>query len=65
MFEWFKRKNKQVPAPPKNIDGFTAWLYKYHPAYKEPAQPDEIGGPKGPEPTRYGTWERGGRDVDF
>ena len=26
---------------------------------------DEIGGPKGPEPTRYGDWERKGRAVDF
>ncbi len=25
----------------------------------------EIGGPTGPEPTRYGDWERGGRCVDF
>ncbi|KAL5999006.1 hypothetical protein ACLOJK_009955 [Asimina triloba] len=25
----------------------------------------EIGGPKGPEPTRYGDWERGGRCSDF
>tara|TARA_B110000014_G_C20053236_1_gene548022 strand:+ start:270 stop:530 length:261 start_codon:yes stop_codon:yes gene_type:complete len=25
----------------------------------------EIGGPKGPEPTRYGDWERDGRCVDF
>ena len=25
----------------------------------------EEGGPKGPEPTRYGDWERGGRAVDF
>ena len=37
----------------------------------EPAvQPDqqktvEHGGPKGPEPTRYGDWERKGRCVDF
>jgi hypothetical protein len=28
-------------------------------------QPVEIGGPKGPEPTRYGDWERAGRCVDF
>jgi hypothetical protein len=28
-------------------------------------QPKEIGGPTGPEPTRYGDWERGGRAVDF
>lgn len=25
----------------------------------------EVGGPKGPEPTRYGDWERKGRAVDF
>jgi hypothetical protein len=28
-------------------------------------QPIEIGGPKGPEPTRYGDWEKGGRCSDF
>ena len=25
----------------------------------------EIGGPAGPEPTRYGDWERNGRCIDF
>ncbi|XP_023532848.1 succinate dehydrogenase assembly factor 4, mitochondrial [Cucurbita pepo subsp. pepo] len=25
----------------------------------------EVGGPKGPEPTRYGDWERNGRCYDF
>lgn len=25
----------------------------------------EIGGPKGPEPTRFGDWERAGRCIDF
>jgi len=25
----------------------------------------EIGGPEGPEPTRYGDWERKGRCIDF
>jgi hypothetical protein len=25
----------------------------------------EYGGPKGPEPTRYGDWEKDGRCVDF
>lgn len=25
----------------------------------------EIGGPRGPEPTRYGDWERKGRVSDF
>ncbi len=28
-------------------------------------KPPEQGGPKGPEPTRYGDWERGGRAYDF
>jgi hypothetical protein len=27
--------------------------------------PAEFGGPKGPEPTRYGDWERNGRCIDF
>jgi hypothetical protein len=35
-----------------------------------PVAPDggktaEIGGRKGPEPTRYGDWEKEGRCVDF
>lgn len=25
----------------------------------------EVGGPKGPEPTRYGDWEQKGRVTDF
>jgi hypothetical protein len=25
----------------------------------------ELGGPTGPEPTRYGDWERRGRCIDF
>jgi hypothetical protein len=29
------------------------------------AAPHEEGGPKGPEPTRFGDWERDGRAVDF
>lgn len=33
----------------------------------EPPQspPHERGGPQGPEPTRYGDWERKGLAVDF
>ncbi|OAI06797.1 hypothetical protein A1332_10470 [Methylomonas methanica] len=32
---------------------------------QNPAIPTEINGPKGPEPTRFGDWERKGRCVDF
>lgn len=39
------------------------------PAGDPPADPPvrmkEIGGPSGPEPTRYGDWERKGRVYDF
>jgi len=35
------------------------------PAENQPKRPREIGGPKGPEPTRYGDWEIGGRCTDF
>jgi homeobox protein ESX1 len=30
-----------------------------------PPRPKEIGGPSGPEPTRFGDWERKGRVSDF
>jgi len=30
-----------------------------------PQQTEEIGGVKGPEPTRYGDWEKNGRCTDF
>lgn len=30
-----------------------------------PPAPREIGGRAGPEPTRYGDWEKNGRCIDF
>jgi hypothetical protein len=30
-----------------------------------PGKPRERGGPPGPEPTRFGDWERAGRCIDF
>jgi hypothetical protein len=36
------------------------------PAPPVPAQPPvEIGGRTGPDPTRYGDWEKNGRCIDF
>jgi hypothetical protein len=32
---------------------------------KPAPMPPEIGGPTGPEPTRFGDWERKGRVSDF
>ena len=34
-------------------------------AHKQSATTEEIGGPKGKEPTRFGDWERNGRISDF
>jgi hypothetical protein len=34
-------------------------------AEKPPLRPEEHGGQKGPEPTRYGDWEKKGLISDF
>jgi hypothetical protein len=37
-----------------------------HPAdVDDNAAPREIGGRKGPDPVRYGDWEKNGRCIDF
>jgi len=47
---------EQPAGPPEERPG---------PSGDRPERPREIGGPKGPEPTRYGDWEVGGRCTDF
>ena len=32
---------------------------------KKVEAPIEVGGRKGPEPTRFGDWEKNGRCIDF
>ena len=44
-----------TPAPPPGPSAATP----------PPKVPKEIGGPAGPEPTRFGDWERKGRVSDF
>jgi hypothetical protein len=61
----FFKPKKTVPSPPRGQAAYVEWLRRYHPDYEKPSQADELGGPRGPEPTRYRTWERGGIDVDF
>jgi len=34
-------------------------------AAAQDAPPREVGGRKGPDPTRYGDWEKNGRCIDF
>uniref|UniRef100_A0A8C1RUU3 Succinate dehydrogenase assembly factor 4, mitochondrial n=1 Tax=Cyprinus carpio TaxID=7962 RepID=A0A8C1RUU3_CYPCA len=43
----------------KSKDVFERFLDDVNPETKEK------GGPRGPEPTRYGDWERKGRCIDF
>jgi hypothetical protein len=49
-----KRQKKELKSAPPAL--------QEHPGDHRPA---EIGGPTGPEPTRYGDWERRGRCIDF
>jgi hypothetical protein len=57
------REPAPAPAAPRAAGGRAAEEARP----QRPAQPAvaEIGGPKGPEPTRYGDWEKGGRCTDF
>ena len=54
-------------TPPNKAPGEPAADPAPAPEIPKPAAPKtrEIGGPKGPEPTRYGDWEVGGRCSDF
>jgi len=48
-----REKNETGPKPPVGESRLPS------------AEPREIGGSKGPEPTRYGDWEYNGRCIDF
>jgi hypothetical protein len=58
------------PAPADRIDDRPTEASRpaaaSEPKLRGPVQPPgEVDGPTGPEPTRYGDWERGGRCSDF
>ena len=52
------------PAPAAPVSAAEP-LRPPQPVAAERAVEREIGGPAGPEPTRYGDWERKGRCIDF
>ena len=54
-------RNDPVPQPPKP----SPTAEEQAAAKPAPPKVQETGGPKGPEPTRYGDWERNGRCIDF
>ena len=53
-----------MPDKPNEPSATTPKPPEQNPA-ETPLRPKEIGGPKGPEPTRYGDWEYNGRCTDF
>ena len=53
------------PTPAAMAQPATVQPTTIQPATIQPTKPVEIGGPSGPEPTRYGDWERNGRVSDF
>ena len=65
MIKYMKKPDSAAPNPTKNAAVPVAGA----PADEAPKtlrkRPREIGGPSGPEPTRYGDWERNGRVSDF
>ncbi|MCS3744561.1 hypothetical protein FHY18_000091 [Xanthomonas arboricola] len=52
------------PTPTPAQDSETQPSPQEHIPEKKPL-PKEIGGRDGPEPTRYGDWEKNGRCIDF
>jgi hypothetical protein len=51
-------KERTEEKPPDAESGATK-------ARPEKREDEEVGGPKGLEPTRYGDWEQKGRCIDF
>ncbi len=59
-------EESKVPiARKRETAGETVAKPTVKPAAKRAKPVAETGGPKGPEPTRFGDWERGGRCIDF
>lgn len=59
-------KLDRIPPKDKNAKDTVASTNVYEP-FPDATNPQtgEVGGPAGPEPTRYGDWERKGRVSDF
>ncbi|CAK9825390.1 Succinate dehydrogenase assembly factor 4, mitochondrial [Anthophora retusa] len=66
------RKKLRERTPIEKLEELEEGQHPYQ--EKEPLKPfpnntnpetGEVGGPRGPEPTRYGDWERKGRVTDF
>uniref|UniRef100_A0A8D3C6I1 Succinate dehydrogenase assembly factor 4, mitochondrial n=1 Tax=Scophthalmus maximus TaxID=52904 RepID=A0A8D3C6I1_SCOMX len=62
-----KEPLKKAKTPQGRFDGPEEKSRDVLEKYPDDVNPatKEKGGPRGPEPTRYGDWERKGRCVDF
>jgi len=58
-------KIQQASTHPVQPDPLRKSTKKITVTGKDDPRPVEVGGPRGPEPTRYGDWEKGGRCSDF
>jgi hypothetical protein len=56
---------RELPAAAKRALAEAAERRKQADAAAAAKRPTEIGGPSGPEPTRYGDWEKKGIISDF
>ena len=68
MSSRFSRSGPSSTAPGAQVDvgkGVDPAGSPSQPGVTDRPPPKEIGGPKGPEPTRYGDWEKDGRCIDF
>ena len=70
MIKCMKKPDSTAPDPTQNaaepVANAPAEIVPKAPAAGQAAKrPQEIGGLTGPEPTRYGDWERNGRVSDF
>lgn len=54
-----------VPPSPVGVAESAAVARSPSPPQDAVALPPEIGGRPGPEPTRFGDWEKAGRCIDF
>jgi len=59
------QKNTPGPGPATVDRPASSSSDENNPAPDLAHRPKEVGGRKGPEPTRYGDWEKNGRCIDF
>ncbi len=62
---WRPHKSQQKPARRGSGRVGMAEALSAPPQPAQPAPAVEVGGPEGPDPARYGDWERKGRCIDF